>query len=116
MTPNRSQPEITAVAGRCQAIRYDVRSPSGAQLVELAGKVTHLYYFATPQIARRKSGQLDSARLDEFNTFLCNRVLRSTASLGRSDDGSTYRLLPIVSFRRNTTRWHDGIRYGKGGC
>jgi hypothetical protein len=52
--------------GSCDVRQFDFRSPAGPQLANLAGTVTHLYYFATPQIGRRKTGLFDAHRFAEF--------------------------------------------------
>ena len=49
--------------GRCDVQRFDFRAPVGPQVAHLSGRLTHLYYFATPQIGRRKTGLFDAQRL-----------------------------------------------------
>jgi acyl dehydratase/NAD(P)-dependent dehydrogenase (short-subunit alcohol dehydrogenase family) len=61
--------EIAGGGGRAETIRYDARLAPEPQLADLAAQPTHLYYFATPPIARRKSGAFDRGRLDEFLTY-----------------------------------------------
>jgi acyl dehydratase/NAD(P)-dependent dehydrogenase (short-subunit alcohol dehydrogenase family) len=58
--------EIRGNGGACDVMPYDFRSPAAAQLSQLPAGVTQLYYFATPQIFRRKSGLFDRQRYAEF--------------------------------------------------
>jgi hypothetical protein len=53
----------------CQCLRYDVRLDASEQLKSLGAVPTHIFYFATPLIARRKSGLFDPVRFAEFSTF-----------------------------------------------
>ncbi len=52
--------------GACDVLQFDFRALAGPQIANLPGVVTHLYYFATPQIGRRKIGLFDSKRYAEF--------------------------------------------------
>jgi acyl dehydratase len=61
--------EIRAAGAECTTAHFDVLQPAGAQLAALAAMPTHVYYFATPPIARRKQGLFDVRRFGEFNTF-----------------------------------------------
>jgi acyl dehydratase len=65
----RTAQEIKACAGACSVIPYDVHRPAAEQLVPLQTPPTHLYYYSTPAIFRRKAGLFDAARFAEFNTF-----------------------------------------------
>lgn len=58
--------QITDSGGACDVVPYDFRLPPGDQIQRLAPSVTHFYYFATPQIFRRKAGLFDRARYAEF--------------------------------------------------
>jgi hypothetical protein len=60
--------EIRSWGGQASAVHYDVRGEAQRQLEALTPP-THLYYFATPLIARRKSGIFSRARFAEFNEF-----------------------------------------------
>jgi acyl dehydratase/NAD(P)-dependent dehydrogenase (short-subunit alcohol dehydrogenase family) len=61
--------EIAGWGGRAEIIRYDARLPPEQQLADLPAQVTHLYYFATPPIARRRAGAFDRRRFDEFVAY-----------------------------------------------
>jgi hypothetical protein len=61
--------EVAGVQLKCRSMPYDVRRAAAEQLTGLDVIPTHLYYFATPAIFRRKSGLFDIARFNEFNTF-----------------------------------------------
>jgi len=50
----------------CKVLRYDVREDVFSQLAKLNADVTHLYYFATPQITRQKTQFFIASLLDEF--------------------------------------------------
>ena len=58
--------EINDWGGACEVLSYDFHSPPEEAFGRVAGSVTHLYYFATPQIFRRKAGLFDPARFAEF--------------------------------------------------
>lgn len=59
--------EITSWGGDCDVVAYDARQNASSQLALLHDSPTHVYYFATPIIARRKAGLCDPRRLEEFN-------------------------------------------------
>jgi NAD(P)-dependent dehydrogenase (short-subunit alcohol dehydrogenase family) len=61
--------EIGKAGWKCAALPYDVFRPAAEQLAALDVSPTHLYYFATPPIFRRKAGLFDSKRFIEFNAF-----------------------------------------------
>lgn len=61
--------EIRGAGLDCTAVAYDVRHSAEAQLSAAPFVPTHLYYFATPPIFRRKGGLFDVTRFDEFNRF-----------------------------------------------
>ncbi len=60
--------EIRSWGGEACAVRYDVRDDAQRQLEALTPP-THLYYFATPLIAGRRSGTFSSTRFAQFNAF-----------------------------------------------
>jgi NAD(P)-dependent dehydrogenase (short-subunit alcohol dehydrogenase family) len=52
--------EIWAAVGRrCEILPYDATQPAGPQLVKLRGAPSHLYYFASSRIFRRKRSKFD---------------------------------------------------------
>jgi acyl dehydratase len=62
--------EITNAGGECGTMPYDVLLPATQQLGALGERIpTHVYYFATSTIARRKASPFDLKRFDEFNAF-----------------------------------------------
>jgi len=61
--------EIRNWGGQCETVRYDIRQGAAAQLAALREAPTHMYYFPTPTIYRRKAGLFDPARLAEFNAY-----------------------------------------------
>lgn len=80
--------EINDWGGKCEALALDVRQEPDRQLKSLNGAPTHVYYFATPTIAKRKSRLCSRARLDEFNEFYVHGFLRLVeACLRRNADG-----------------------------
>ena len=50
----------------CYAFKYDAHEDAATQLKALTSNVTHLYYFATGNIARQKQGQFAPSLFDEF--------------------------------------------------
>jgi NAD(P)-dependent dehydrogenase (short-subunit alcohol dehydrogenase family) len=68
--------QIRAWGGQCEVTAYDVRHDAYPQLQGLSEPPTHLYYFATPAIYRRKAGLCTRDRLDEFNEFYVHGFLR----------------------------------------
>ena len=58
--------EINNSGGSCQVLAYDFHFAPSEAFIRLAADVTHLYYFATPQIVRRKAGLFDQSRFNEF--------------------------------------------------
>jgi NAD(P)-dependent dehydrogenase (short-subunit alcohol dehydrogenase family) len=80
--------EINAWGGNCEVLAYDARQAADRQLDALGCLPTHLYYFATPTISRRKSGLCSRHRLDEFNDFYVHGFLRLVeAGLQRRPEG-----------------------------
>ena len=61
--------DINNHGGRCDTFAYDVRHAPAAQLQALPVSPTHVYYFATPPIFRRRAGLFSSERFEEFNLF-----------------------------------------------
>ncbi len=55
--------------GRCTVLQYDARLPPGPQLAGLPAAPTHLYYFATPLIYRRKAELFVAERYAELAAF-----------------------------------------------
>jgi acyl dehydratase/NAD(P)-dependent dehydrogenase (short-subunit alcohol dehydrogenase family) len=61
--------EVRKAGGQCTVVHYDARQRAAPQLVDVAEAPTHVYYFATPTIYRRKAALFDSRRFAEFNAF-----------------------------------------------
>ncbi len=68
--------EISRWGGICSIVGYDTRQNADSQLTALKWPPTHVYYFATPTISRRKADVLVRERLDEFNEFYVHGFLR----------------------------------------
>jgi acyl dehydratase/NAD(P)-dependent dehydrogenase (short-subunit alcohol dehydrogenase family) len=66
---------IRAWGGQCAVSAYSVWRSAEQQCRELSEKPTHLYYFATPNIARRSPGFCSRERLDEFHKFYVHGFL-----------------------------------------
>ncbi len=82
--------EINAWGGRCAALSYDVHLDADRQLAGLGAAPTHVYYFATPPIMRRKPDLFDPGRLQEFNHFYLEGFSRLIeASLRMRPEGVT---------------------------
>ena len=60
--------EITSQTANdvCHAFHYNIHEGAAAQLKSLSVDITHLYYFATGNIARQKEGPFVSSLFDEF--------------------------------------------------
>jgi hypothetical protein len=61
--------ELARAGYQCSIASYDVRQPPDEQLAVLNIIPTHVYYFATPPIFRRKAGLFDTRRFAEFNSY-----------------------------------------------
>lgn len=75
--------EIRAWGGDCEVLAYEAVEPSGPQLNMLEAPASHIYYFASPVIYRRKSDVFSEKRFAEFcavyNTGfyrLCNTAVQ----------------------------------------
>jgi acyl dehydratase/NAD(P)-dependent dehydrogenase (short-subunit alcohol dehydrogenase family) len=66
---NNVAAEINRWGGRCEAIHYDIHRHAHEQLQSLRRQPTHLYYFATPTILRRKASLFAPTRFGELNAF-----------------------------------------------
>jgi NAD(P)-dependent dehydrogenase (short-subunit alcohol dehydrogenase family) len=72
--------EINRWGGCCEAIQYDIHRDAHEQLQPLKHAPTHLYYFATPTIYRRKAHLFTPNRYEEFNAFFVDGFFRLVAS------------------------------------
>ena len=61
--------EMRSSGFKCTTACYDVHQPALGQLAALGVAPTHVYYFPTPTIFRRKAGIFDPNRFAEFNLF-----------------------------------------------
>lgn len=61
--------EIRQWGGRCEVLKYDVHMPADEQLQPLATAPSHLHYYPTCQIFRRRSKLFDPLLLQEFLKF-----------------------------------------------
>ena len=88
----RVRDEIRHAGGRCEILRYNVLAPAAPQLRLLKRSVSSFYYYATPPIFGRLSGQhsatLDPARLSTFARYyvkgfdgLCRALLKNGKDL-----------------------------------
>lgn len=69
-------------------VAYDVHQEVHRQLESIKLTPTHLYYFATPSISRRKSKLCARERFEEFNEFYIHGFLRLiNAVMQRAPDG-----------------------------
>jgi NAD(P)-dependent dehydrogenase (short-subunit alcohol dehydrogenase family) len=85
---DRLAAEINDWGGNCEVVAYDVRQDAHRQYETLKHAPTHLYYFATPTISRRKPGLCESERLAEFHEFYVHGFLRLIeAGMRRAPEG-----------------------------
>ena len=61
--------EMSKNGATCKSMIYDVRQSAAEQLSAIGLPPTHIYYFATPHIFRRKKSAFDITRWEEFNKF-----------------------------------------------
>jgi NAD(P)-dependent dehydrogenase (short-subunit alcohol dehydrogenase family) len=61
--------EIRDWGGNCHTAVYDALQSAAPQLSSLPHAPSHVYYFATPTIYRRKAGLFDAGRFQEFNAY-----------------------------------------------
>lgn len=61
--------DIALMGGRCRIMPFDIAMPLADQVTALGGPFSHLYYFATPPIFRKRGKIYDRAVLDTFLTF-----------------------------------------------
>lgn len=85
---DRLAAEIADWGGKCDVVAYDVRQEAQRQLESIRVTPTHLYYFATPSISRRKSKLCSPERFEEFNEFYIHGFLRLVnAVMQRAPEG-----------------------------
>lgn len=87
--------EINGVsrASRCRTLRYDAFEPPEEQLDTKARDFTHLFYFATTQIFRQKSGAFDAALHREFVDLYVSGFQQLCLSMvGQIPDGKMLRV------------------------
>lgn len=61
--------EITRWGGSCTSMRYDIHDDAATQLEALEFAPTHIYYFATPTILKRKLRPFTAERFGELNVY-----------------------------------------------
>lgn len=61
--------EINGEGGQCEVLAYDVNQQPDLQLKELKTIPTHVYYFATPSIFRRRSATYSPKLFEDFNSY-----------------------------------------------
>jgi NAD(P)-dependent dehydrogenase (short-subunit alcohol dehydrogenase family) len=80
--------DINDWGGHCETAAYDVLQDAAVQMARLSRVPTHLYYFATPTIWRRKAALCVLDRFREFNQFYVAGFLEAVmAALGRNPAG-----------------------------
>lgn len=82
--------EISGTGASCEMIRYDARHGAREQLTALETVPSHVYYFATPPINRRKAGLFDLQRFSELNAvYIAGFLDLIQACLRRNPTGVT---------------------------
>jgi hypothetical protein len=61
--------DINGWGGHCEIMPYDARQSAAVQIERLPVAPSHVYYFATPTIAQRRTGVFSPQRLREFNEY-----------------------------------------------
>jgi hypothetical protein len=68
----------------CSVLQLDVTKDAAATLATVAEPITHVYYFATPQIFRQKSDAFSKAMFDEFAAVYLGGFSSTVEALVRS--------------------------------
>jgi len=90
--------EIRNAGGKCEIEHYDVHLPAAEQLSKLGAVPSHLYYFATPRIFRRKKGLLDKQRLTEFDLYYSSAFVELVQHLATSRPRGIRAFYPSTTF------------------
>jgi len=61
--------EIAGEGGECEILSYDVSGDPDGQLWSLSTAPSHIYYFATPSIFRRRSAAYSPGLFGQFNAY-----------------------------------------------
>jgi len=84
------QRQIREWGGKCEILQYDATKPAEEQLSHLEFFPASLYYFATPFVARRKSGLHTQSVLNDFLSVYVSGFHNLLKQLSRmSDNGLT---------------------------
>lgn len=80
--------EIQAEGGEAQTLAYDALKQANPQLAALSWAPSHLYYFATPVIARAKAGVFSSELFAEFTRYYVDGFYElCMAAMAMREDG-----------------------------
>jgi acyl dehydratase len=90
--------EVRAWGGKFDHMAYDVTKPAAEQLRLLPAIPTHLYYFATPGIARGKAELYVVDRFAEFRTFYIDGFYNLFTALRDRTQGALTAFYPSSIF------------------
>jgi hypothetical protein len=90
--------ELRGAGFKCDAVAYDVRRSAREPLPALGVIPTHVYYFATPRIFRRKTALFDLGRFEEFNSFYVTGFFDLVTSCARLRPGGIRVFYPSSTF------------------
>jgi acyl dehydratase/NAD(P)-dependent dehydrogenase (short-subunit alcohol dehydrogenase family) len=82
----------------CQILQYDVNEEAAAQLKTLSACVSHLYYFATSNIARQKESLFAASLFDEFVRMYVKGFYECCSYLGEQESGPLAAFYPSSIF------------------
>lgn len=82
--------DIGRSGGRCSCLRLDVTSPFGPQWPAEWSPPTHVYYFATPMIARPAKASFDRGWLERLQLFYVHGFWQVVDHFERLRPGTSY--------------------------
>jgi acyl dehydratase/NAD(P)-dependent dehydrogenase (short-subunit alcohol dehydrogenase family) len=85
-------------SGICQALQYNVHEEAATQLKNINTDVTHLYYFATSNIARQKEEPFVMSLFDEFVQMYVRGFYDCCHYLGEHGSGALTAFYPSSIF------------------
>ena len=85
-------------ASDCQALQYNVHDEAAAQLKNIKAGLTHLYYFATSNIARQKESAFVMSLFDEFVQIYVKGFYDCCNYLGEHGSGALTAFYPSSVF------------------
>jgi hypothetical protein len=95
---------VRSWGGRCGVVKYNFHSPAAEQVTALPGQPTHLYYFATPLIFRRKAKLFTAERYAEFQACYVSGFYDLFTTLSENAPGGLTAFYPSSVFVEDRPR------------